>query len=104
MFDESIMLFSCAFRQWVEPVGVVGDSQLHGPALHAFCHSVSDVAIQIGSIFDDVHQRIVHITGKILEHLLLIKYILGKILRGTFFGHFHLKRFLMKSRLDNFKS
>ncbi len=76
MLNEGIVLFCCAAGEWLEPVCVVCNPILAGPLLHPCCHSISDAAIQGGTVINDICELLVYIDRKVFEHLLSIEYIL----------------------------
>ena len=104
VLNKGIMLFGCAFREGLEPVGVVGDTILVGPLLHAFCHSVGNAAVQRGTVVDNVDEFLVDICGKILVHLSPIEHFLSEVLRGALQRGDHLNGLSGRCLFDGIKS
>ena len=104
MLYKSVMLFGGSLRQRLEPMGIVGDPILVGPLLHALGHSIGDATIQTGAILYHVHHLLVHVSGKILIHFLLVEHVLAKQLRRTLLWRVHYLRLLVGSLGHSFKS
>ncbi len=85
MLDKRVVLLGGAFGQRLEPVGVVGDTVLVGPLLHALGHSVGNRAVEGSTIVDDVDHFLINISGKILVHLGAVEYFLAKVLGRTLY-------------------
>ena len=101
VLHESVMLLCRAFRQRLEPVGVMRHPQFRSPTLHARSHLFGNAAVQHGTVVHGIHQLRIHGTGQILEHLLAAEHILAEIFAGTFCRNDHLFRSRMESTLYN---
>ena len=86
MLHEAVMLLCGAFGEGLKPMGAMGDSQLHGPFLHAGCHGIGGGQVEGGTVVHDVAHLPEDIGRQVLEHLLAVEDILGKILTGTLFA------------------
>ena len=98
------MLLGCAFGEGLEPVGVMGDTQLCGPLLHAFSHSISHLAVELRAIVHHVYHLLVHILLEVFVHLLTIEYFATKILCRTVAWCLHFERLLLESLSNYLKS
>ena len=67
------MLLTGDAGQRLEPVGVVGGTQLHGPALHHAGHNVGHLDVQRSTLVQGVLQALVSSAGQALLHNVLIK-------------------------------
>ena len=104
MFHEAVVLLGRAFGEGLEPVGAVGDAQLHGPLLHACGHFIGRLEVQGGAVVDHVAHLPVHLGRKILEHFLTVEHILSKELAGTFLAVGYVEGFLCEGLAYNLKS
>ena len=102
--DEGIVLFGCAFRQRLEPVGVVGDAVFVGPLLHAVGHGVGNGAVEWGTVVNHVNQFVVYVALKILIHLRASEHVLAEILRRALHGSHHFEGLFGESLFYNLKS
>ena len=98
------MLLGCAFREWLEPVGDVGHTVLHGPGLHAFGHLVSDSTIEWMTIVDTVDQCLIGFCTQVLTGLFAVEYQFAEILRSPFGRTLCRYRLLLESILYHVKS
>ena len=71
--DEAIMLLTGDAGQGLEPVGVVGSTQLHSPALHHAGNDVCHLDVQRSTLVQGVLQALVGSAGQALLHNVLIK-------------------------------
>ena len=104
VFHESVMLLCRAFRQRLEPVGIVRHPQFFGPTLHARSHPVGHAAVQNGTMIHGIHQPRIYGTGQILEHLLAAEHIFAEIFTGPFRRDGHFFRLRVESTLYNSES
>ena len=71
--DEAIVLLTGDAGQRLEPVGVVGGAQLHGPALHHAGHNVCHLDVQRSTLVQGVLQALVSRARQALLHHMLVK-------------------------------
>ena len=71
--DEAVVLFTGDAGQRLEPVGVVGGTQLHGPALHDAGHHVGHLDIQRRPLVQGVLQALIRSARQALLHHMLVK-------------------------------
>ena len=81
---DIVMFFGRSFGQWLEPVGVMSCSHFCGPAFHAFGNLVGNAAVECGAVVYGVGEFVVHVGGKVFEHLLAVEHILCKVFRRAF--------------------
>ena len=73
VLDERVVLLGCSLRQRLEPVGVVGDTILCGPLLHAGSDNIGNLTIQTGTVVHHVDHLLKDILRQILVHLLTVE-------------------------------
>ena len=71
--DEAIVLLAGDAGQGLEPVGVMGSTQLHSPALHHAGDNVCHLNVQRSTLVQGVLQALVSSAGQALLHNVLIK-------------------------------
>ena len=71
--DKAVVLFAGDAGQRLEPVGVVGRAQLHGPALHDAGHDVGHFDVQGGALVQGVLQALIGGAGQALLHHVLVE-------------------------------
>ena len=71
--DEAIVLLTGDAGQRLEPVGVVGGAQLHGPALHHAGHNVGHLNVQRGALVQSLFQTLIGGAGQAFFHNVLVK-------------------------------
>ena len=75
------MLLGSAFGQWLEPVGVVRDTVLVGPLLHALGNLVGNRAVEFSTVVDYVDEFLINVARQVLVHLRTVEYFLTEELR-----------------------
>ena len=71
--DEAVMLLAGNAGQRLEPVGVVGGTQLHGPALHDAGHDVGHLDVQRSTLVQGVLEALIRSARQALLHHMLVK-------------------------------
>ena len=71
--DEAVVLFAGDAGQRLEPVGVVGSPQLHGPALHDAGHDVGHLDVEGGALVQGVLEALIGGAGQALLHHMLVE-------------------------------
>ena len=71
--DEAIVLLAGDAGQGLEPVGVVGSTQLHSPALHHAGDNVCHLDVQRSTLVQGVLQALVSSAGQALLHNVFVK-------------------------------
>ena len=71
--DKAIVLLTGDAGQRLEPVGVVGGTQLHGPALHHAGHDVCHFDIQRSALVQGVLQALISSARQALLHHMFVK-------------------------------
>ena len=71
--DEAIVLLTGDAGQRLEPVGVVGGAQLHGPALHHTGHNVGHLNVQRGALVQSLFQTLIGGAGQAFFHNVFVK-------------------------------
>ena len=98
------MLLCGAFRQWLEPVGVVRHTILGGPLFHTLCHCIGYIAVETCTIVHHVDHLLIDVLGQVLVHFFTIEDLATKILSWSFHWCFYVERLLLESLTDNLKS
>ncbi len=98
------MLLGRAFGEGLEPVGAVGGSQFHGPLLHAFGHGVCGGHVECGAVVYHITHLFIDLDGKILEHLLAVEHVLGKVFAWAVLAVWHFNGLLGESLSHYLKS
>ena len=104
VFHEGVVFFRRAFGQGLEPVGAMGDTQLHGPFLHAGGHGVGGLQVERRAVVDDVAHLFISISREILEHLLAVEHIFAEELGRPFRRGGYSHRLLLESLAYDFES
>ncbi len=104
VLHESVVLFRRAFGQGLEPVCAMGDTQFHGPFLHAGGHGIGCLQIEQRPVVDDVAHLFINISREIFEHLLAVEHILAEELGRPFRRGGHSHRLLLESLAYDFES
>ena len=97
MLHEGVMFLCRALRERLEPVGVVGRSELHSPPFHARRHLVGDAAIECRAVVYHVHELGEHVAREIFEHLLAVEHVFSEILTRSFLRYWKFPGFCLKS-------
>ena len=71
--DEAVVLLTGDAGQRLEPVGVVGGTQLHGPALHDAGHDVGHLDVQRSTLVQGVLEALISSARQALLHHMLVK-------------------------------
>ena len=71
--DEAIVLLAGDAGQRLEPVGVVGSAQLHGPALHHAGHNVGHLDVQRSTLVQGAFQALVSRARQALLHHMFVE-------------------------------
>ena len=104
MLDKGVVFFSSTFRQRLEPVGVMGNAILHGPLFHTSSYSIGHIALQTGSIINDINHFLINLLGQILVHLLAVEHFLTEVLIRPFGRCYYVERLLLECLANNLKS
>ena len=104
MFDERVMFLGRAFCQGLEPVRIVRHAVLLGPRHHAGSHSIGHLAVEAGTIVDDIYHFIINVLRQVFIHLLAIEDMLAKVLLRSLAWYFYVKRLLLECLADNLES
>ena len=104
VLDKGVVLFSSTFRQRLEPVGVMGNAILHGPLFHTSSYSIGHIALQTGSIINDINHFLINLLGQILVHLLAVEHFLTEVLIRPFGRCYYVERLLLECLANNLKS
>ena len=73
--DEAVMLLAGNAGQRLEPVGVVGGTQLHSPALHDAGHDVCHLNVQRCALVQGLLEALVGSAGEALLHDVLVEHL-----------------------------
>ena len=71
--NKAIVLLTGDAGQRLEPVGVVGGTQLHGPALHHAGHNVCHLNVQRSTLVQGVLEALISSARQALLHHMLVK-------------------------------
>ena len=71
--NKAIVLLTGDAGQRLEPVGVVGGTQLHGPALHHAGHNVCHLNVQRSTLVQGVLQALISCARQALLHHMFVK-------------------------------
>ena len=104
MLDEGVVFLSRAFRERLEPVGVVRHSVLHSPLLHSLCHRIGNGTVEPCAVVHYVDELFINVARKILIHLGAVEHVFSEILRRAFGGCDCFLWFLLESLCHNLKS
>ena len=85
-------------------MGVVGDTILCGPLLHAGSDNIGNLTIQTGTVVHHVDHLLKDILRQILVHLLTVEDFLAKVLSGSFTWSFYVEGLLLECLTDHLKS
>ena len=102
--DEAVVLLGGAVGQGLEPVGVVGDAQGLGPALHAVGNEVGHFAADGGAFVDGVGHGLVGFAGQVLLHLLVVEDVAAVVVTEAAGGGSHFKRLAVGKLLQGKKT
>ena len=85
-------------------MGVVGDTVLCGPLLHAGSDCIGNLTIQTGTVVHHIDHLLIDILRQILVHLLTVEDFLAKVLSGSLTWSFYVEGLLLECLTDNLKS
>ena len=97
MFHEGVVLFGCAFGEWLEPVGVVGHSHLCCPFFHTFCHGVGNGTVEACAVVDNVYESLIDVGWQVFVHFLSCEDVFRKVFRRSFLWCRDLHGFFLES-------
>ena len=104
MLNECVVLLGCGVGKRLEPVSTMCYAKLHSPLLHAFSYLVGSCTIKWCAVVDYVKHLVIDLLRKILEHLLLVEYVLAEELRWTLCRCWDFDWLLLESLSDYLKS